>query len=85
MAKSNRAFAIDDTLATSDNLAAYAQLLEAMDGPLGAVLSPYLASLAAGRPTETAAIWDALYAATALLDSSLAPPKGESDGIEGAA
>jgi len=85
MAKNNYVFAIDDTLGTSDNLAAYAQLLEAMDAPLGAALSPYLASLAAGQPVDTAAIWDALYAATVPANPDPAPPGDGAGGVESAA
>lgn len=84
MAENNHAFAIDDTLGTSDNVAAYAQVLETMDAPLGAALGPYLVSLAAGQPVDTAAIWDALYAAMTSADPDPALPDGGSDGGEGA-
>lgn len=73
MAKNNNAFTIDDTLSTSDNLVAYQRLLEAMDAPLGLALSSYLEPLAAGQPVDTAAIWDALYAATAPEDAESCP------------
>lgn len=79
MAKNNHAFAIDDTIGTSGNIAAYVQLLEAMDAPLGTSLSPYLAAVAAGQPVDTAAIWDALYAATAPADPASVPP-GSAEG-----
>ncbi len=85
MARNNRAFAIDDALSTSDNLAAYAQLLAAIDAPLGTVLRPFLASLAAGQPIDTAAIWDALYAATAPADPDPAPQGEGAGGMERAA
>jgi hypothetical protein len=68
-----QAFAIDDTLSTSDNLIAYAQLLGAMDAPLGAALARFLASSSTGQPIDIAAIWDALYAATAPADSDPTP------------
>ena len=73
MPRNNHAFAIDDALSTSDNLAAYARLLAAMDAPLGAAVTPFLAPLAAGQPIDTAAIWDALYAATAPANPDPAP------------
>lgn len=76
MGERNHTFAIDDALGTSDNLAAYARVLEAMDAPLGAALRPFLASLAAGQPVDTAAIWDSLYAAIAPPDPSSAPAGG---------
>jgi hypothetical protein len=82
MPTDSRTFAIDDTLGTSDNLAAYVRLLAAMDGSLGAALSPFLTSLAAGQPVDTGAVWDALYAATADPD-----PVAQGDGaanVEGA-
>jgi hypothetical protein len=85
MAKNNHAFTIDDALGTSDNLAVYAQVLEAIDAPLGAALRPYLASLAAGQPVDTATIWDALYAATAPADPDLPHAGGGAVGAEGAA
>lgn len=65
MARNNHVFAIDDRLGTSDNLDAYARVLEGMDAALGAALRPYLASIAAGHPVDTSAIWDALYVASA--------------------
>jgi hypothetical protein len=74
MTKNEHAFAIDDSLGTSDNLAAYARVLEAMDAPLCAALNPYLVSLAAGQPVDAAAIWDALYLAMASADPD--PPGG---------
>jgi hypothetical protein len=49
-------FEIDDTLGTSDNLVAYAKVLDALDGPLAAALSPYLTSLASGQSVEATAI-----------------------------
>lgn len=85
MTNNSHTFAINDTLGTSDNLAAYAQVLEAIDAPLEGALSPYLASLAAGQPVDTAAIWDALYAAIAPADPHPAPPGGEAGDGEGTA
>jgi len=64
MAAHNNSFAIDDQLNTPDNLARYAQVLQAMDASLGAALAPYLASLASGQRVDMVAIWDALYVAT---------------------
>lgn len=80
MANNNDAFTIDDTLGTSDNLDAYARSLEAMDAPLGAVLSPYLASLAASQAVDTSAIWNALFAAAAPVVPDPTPPIDEVDG-----
>lgn len=84
MAKNNYTFAIDDKLGTAANLVSYAQLLEAMDPALGQALSPYLASLAAGQSVDTAAIWDALYMATASAAPDPAPLGDEATGGEGA-
>ena len=82
MAKNKHAFAIDDTSSTSDNLAEFAKLLESMDAPLGAALSPFLASLAAGQPLDPAAVWDALDAATAPADPPPDQPGEEAAGTE---
>lgn len=65
MAKKAYEFGIDDGLGTSDNLVNFAQQLGGMDAPLAATLTPYLARLAAGHTVDAAAIWNALYAATA--------------------
>jgi hypothetical protein len=80
MVENNRVFSIDDTLGTSDNLATFMQVLEAMDAPLGTALSQYLISLTAGQPVDTAAIWDVLHAAMAPADSNSAPSGGEAEG-----
>jgi hypothetical protein len=85
MARNNNAFAIDDTLGTSDNLAVYTQLVEALDARLGAALSSCLAQLVAGQRVDTAAIWDVLYVATAPLDPDPVPAGGRAGGEEGAA
>jgi hypothetical protein len=66
MARNTDVFVIEDRLGTSDNLDAYSQVLEGMDAALAAALRPYLASIAAGHPVDTSAIWDALYAASAV-------------------
>ena len=66
MAGNAHVFAIEDGVGTSDNLDDYSQVLGGMDAALGAALRPYLASIAAGHPIDTSAIWDALYAASAL-------------------
>ena len=78
----NNAFSIDDTLGTSDNLAAFAAQICSLDAPLGAILSPHLGSLAAGQNVDTGALWDALYAGTALADSI--SPGAEAADAEGA-
>jgi hypothetical protein len=65
MAGNAHVFAIEDRLGTSDNLDAYSQVLEGLDAELGAALRQYLASIAAGYPVDTSAIWNALYAASA--------------------
>jgi hypothetical protein len=65
MAGNANVFAIEDRLGTSDNLGAYSLVLEGVDAALGAALGPYLASIAAGYPVDTSAIWNALYAASA--------------------
>jgi hypothetical protein len=87
MTKKNRAFAIDDTIDTSDNLAVYTQFLVSMDAPLGTALSSSLASLAAGQQVDIVAVWDALYAATAPAPAAPLPnqPRDSDDGAEGAA
>jgi hypothetical protein len=85
MATNSNAFAIDDTLGTSDNLAVYAQLLDALDERLGAALGPHLAPLAAGQPVDAAVIWDALYAATAPLGSDPMPSGDRAGGVDGVA
>jgi len=87
MTKKNRAFAIDDTIGTSDNLAVYTQFLLSVDAPLGTALSSHLASLAAGQPVDAGAVWDALYAATAPAPAAPPPNQpGDSNGAaEGAA
>jgi hypothetical protein len=68
MARNAHVFAIEDHLGISENLDAYAQVLAGMDAALSAALRPYLASIAAGHSVDTAAIWNALYAATASAD-----------------
>lgn len=80
MATNKGAFAIDDTAGTLENLVVYIQILVAMDAPLGEALSPNLASLAAGRPVDAAAIWDVLYVATAAADTGSAPSGGGAKG-----
>lgn len=85
MGKANNAFAIDDLIGTADNISAYAQLLEAMDAPLGTSLSHYLTSLAGGQAVDTAAIWDALYAAMAPEDPAPVPPTDGAEAAEGLA
>ena len=80
----DHAFAIDDTIGTSDNLAAFKQLIEAMDAPLGKALSPHLAPLAAGQQVDAAAIWNALYVATAPVNPHPAQPGDGADGVTGA-
>lgn len=79
---SEDAFVIDDTASTSDNLAAYVQLLKAKDASLAAALSPHLASLANGQEVNAAQIWTALYEATAPVAPPAAPPPD--DGVSGA-
>lgn len=68
-----KTFAIDDKLSTTDNLAAYAEILKEMDAQLGDALSQSLASFAAGQVDNAAAIWDALYAALAKSPEATAP------------
>ena len=70
MPKDNEKFSIDDALSTSENLAAYVQMLEATDAQLGAALGRHLERLAAGQAVDTSTIWDALYAATTGADAS---------------
>lgn len=84
MSKNNEVFAIDDKGSASDNLAAFAKVLQAMDEPLGSALNLHLASLASGQPPDAGAIWDALYAATAPGDLDPAPANGGAEGVQGA-
>ncbi len=65
MAKKTYEFGIDDVRGTSDNLADFAQQLGKMDAPLAEALTPHLARLGAGHTPDAAAIWNALFAATA--------------------
>ena len=85
MTKNNQTFTIDDTLGTSDNLAAYAQVLEAMDALLGETLSSKLAVLATGQAVDTAVIWDALYATIAAVEPGNASSRDGTGSAEGAA
>jgi hypothetical protein len=80
MIRNDRAFEIDDALGTSDNLASFEQSLAAIDAPLGRELSTHLASLAAGQPVNTVAIWNALYAAMAPADPIPPIANGAADG-----
>jgi hypothetical protein len=68
---SDQAFVIDDILSTTDNQAAYVQVLERMDSALGTTLGQYLMLLAAAEAPDTTAIWDALYSVSAVTDRDI--------------
>ena len=83
MAKKTYEFGIDDALGTSDNLAVFAKQLGKMDAPLAVVLTPHLARLAAGHTPDAAAIWNALFAATAEAPGQdLAGPDDDEEAVE---
>jgi hypothetical protein len=69
MASNNQRFTIGDALSTSENLAAYGQMLEGIDATLGVALRQHLASLASGQSVSTSALWDSLHSALATSDT----------------
>jgi hypothetical protein len=63
-------FDIDDTKTVEDNITALAGALQAIDGPLSAVLAPSLTVMSHGTTIDNDPLLDALYAATAPADEA---------------
>lgn len=72
-------YAIDDQESAEANFQAFVDQLKATDAKLSDVLAPYLLLFSQGTVPDSAAILDALFAATA------APEPSESEAGRGAA
>ena len=75
MPNPNIAFEIDDDCDAEDNIAAFVEAIEPLDGELASILKPELASCISGNGLDTVSLWNALYVGTA-------PAEALSDGDE---